>query len=110
MKVGEFIESFEPKFREYCPCVIDREGEVVLCEKSHLDALIQMCGNPQILSEIPEETSPLFYLMCRLRCVVVDYENQIYCQELLEVQQQALTALAEANIIVMNPKSIHNML
>lgn len=107
MNAKEFIKSYHPKVSEYCPCIIDWQGEVYECENSHLDELIKLSGDENILSEIPEKISPLFYLTVKLKCVVVDYENQIYNEEFSQEQRYALLDLAEAKLILMNPVDIH---
>lgn len=106
MKAQEFVKTYQPKFSEYCPCVIDTKGEIYMCEKSHLDALIQLSGDDQILNKIPKEASPLFYLTEQLSCVVVDYENQVYYGELTWEQSEALLLMSDAQIILMKPKNI----
>lgn len=107
MRVKEFIAGYQPKFSEYCPCVIDWQGEVYECKTSHLDELIRLGGDEDILSELPKELSPLFYLIDRLRSVAVDYENQIYSGELSAEQKEALQDLAEAGLITMSLTNIH---
>jgi hypothetical protein len=99
MKVEEFIASYKPNLQEYCPCIIDREGEVYECEEGHLEALIQLSGKSDILSEIPQNLSPLYYMTDKMRCVVVDYENQIYSGTLSKKQRHALLALEGAGKI-----------
>lgn len=107
MNAREFIKSYQPKFEEYCPCVIDWKGEVYECTSSHLDTLIELNGDEDILNKIPENTSPLFYLTEKLRCVLVDYENQVYCEDFSQEQRYALLDLAEAKLIMVNPMDIH---
>lgn len=102
MKIKEFIENFQPEFEEYCPCIIDEAGDVFVCEKSHLFTLIELSGEPKILEDISNDVSPLFYLMSRYRCVVVDYENQIYNGKLNEEQLHSLQLLEEKKLIQRN--------
>lgn len=106
MKIKEFIASFQPKFSEYCPCIITWNGEIHVCETNHLDEMIHLSGDKNILSEIPQNVSPLFYLTEKLCCVVVDYENQLYSAELSQEQKEALLRLAEAKLIILNPVDI----
>lgn len=107
MNAKEFVKTYQPKFEEYCPCVIDWKGEVYECESSHLNTLIWLSGEKDILNKLPENISPLFYLTEKLGCVLVDYENQIYSRTFSEEQQSALAELEKAKLILMNPINIH---
>ena len=106
MKVKEFIAGYHPKLSEYCPCVIGWNGDVYECRMSHLDTLVTLSGDKDILSRIPENVSPLFYLTMQQKSVIVDYENQIYSQELSKEQSEALEALKEAGLITRNITNI----
>ncbi len=110
MKSKEFVKNYEQKLSEYCPCIIDWNGEVYECEESHLEELVKLSGDSEILSEIPKEVSPLFYLTEKLKCVVVDYENQLYSREFSQEQRYALLDLAEAKLILVNFVDIHGKL
>ncbi|MBO5372787.1 MAG: hypothetical protein J6A75_08710 [Lachnospiraceae bacterium] len=102
MTAKEFVAAYKPKYSEYCPCVIEWNGEVHECLGSHLDELVRLSGNEKILNEIPQNISPLFYLTGKLHCVVVDYENQLYSEDLSQEQRYALLDLAEAKLILLN--------
>ena len=67
---------------------------------------MEISGDKDILSGIPKEVSPLFYLTEKLKCVVVDYENQLYAEELSQEQRYALLDLAEAKLILVRPVDI----
>ena len=88
MTSKEFVATFHSELSEYCPCVIDWEGQVHEC------------------NEVPENISPLFYLTAKLKCVLVDYENQIYSEDLSQEQRYALLDLSEAKLILLNPTDI----
>lgn len=110
MKSKEFVKNYKQTFSEYCPCIIDWNGEVYECKDSHLEEMIRLSGDKDILSEIPKDVSPLFYLTDKLRCIVVDYENQLYSREFSQEQRYALLDLAEAKLILVNPVDIHGKL
>ena len=44
MTSKEFVATFHSELSEYCPCVIDWEGQVHECKDCHLDTLIQISG------------------------------------------------------------------
>ena len=106
MTSKEFVATFHSELSEYCPCVIDWEGQVHECKDCHLDTLIQISGDDEYLNEVPENISPLFYLTAKLKCVLVDYENQIYSEDLSQEQRYALLDLSEAKLILLNPTDI----
>ncbi len=106
MTAKEFVANYKPRFSEYCPCIIAWNGEVHMCEGSHLDKMVCLSGDDNILNEIPQNVSPLFYLTEKLHCVVVDYENQLYSEDFSQEQRYALLDLAEAKLILLNPMDI----
>lgn len=99
MRVDEFISDYRPAMKDYCPIVITKEGDIVDSTIGHLQTLILVSGDDQILSRIPKDVSPLMYLAGMLECVIVDYENQIYIDELSKEQQDVLERLVEAELI-----------
>lgn len=108
MTSKEFVKNYKPELSEYCPCIIDWQGEVYECKQGgHLDTLIQINGNEDILSQVPENISPLLYLTAKLKCILVDYENQIYNKDMSQEQRYALLDLSEAKLILLNPKDIN---
>lgn len=107
MTIEQFLIQYHPGLSQYCTAVIDRDGDIEACQVSHLKTMIEMYGDPDILSKIPEGNSPLFWLVNHLHCVLVDYENQLYSGELTGAQQQALEALAMHGLICENRKNIH---
>ena len=60
---------------EYCPGIIDREGRFYECPEGHLEKLKELAGD--MVSDIPKDVSPLFYLTDKLGCVIVDYDDQV---------------------------------
>lgn len=106
MKSKEFVETYQSELSEYCPCVIDWEGQVFECPDGHLDTLIHISGDEEYLNEVPENISPLLYLTAKLKCILVDYESQIYSGDLSQEQRYALLDLSEAKLILLNPMDI----
>lgn len=107
MKAEQFVETYKPHVSEYCSAVIDAQGEIHACETSHLKTMIELYGDPDILSRIPEGKSPMFWLVIRLGCVLVDYENQVYSETINPEQEYALQLLEQKGLILNNRKDIH---
>lgn len=107
MKAEKFVETYRPHMSEYCSAVIDSEGEVHACEVSHLRTMIELSGDPELLSKIPDGKAPLFWLIIRLGCVLVDYENQVYSERVNSLQEHALKLLEDRGLIRRNRKDIH---
>ena len=107
MKRKEFIEIHRKDPKGYCPCVVDVEGDVYECPQGHLDALLKLEGKQETLADIPKDMAPLFYMIAKTKAVAVDYENQVYSQELTQGQQNTLTALSEEGLISLDLKNIH---
>lgn len=99
MNVKEFINNYKPAMHEYCPVIITSNGDVYDSEKGHLQTLVSISGDPDVLSTIPKDVSSLLYLAGKLGCVIVDYENQIYMDYLTEEQEQALNTLVQSGLI-----------
>jgi len=112
MKINEFIDSYKPEMSEYCPVVICSDGDIVESREGHLETLIKISGENDILGKVPADVSPLLYLAGKLGCVIVDYENQIYMGELTKEQEYALSALSDKGLIErhsskMNSEALH---
>lgn len=99
MLADQFIKYYSPQMSEYCPVVIRSDGNIFDSSLGHLQTLVSLSNDHEILSKIPADVSPLLYLTAELKCVIVDYENQIYIDELTDRQEQALSALEEAGLI-----------
>lgn len=85
---------------QYCPLIIWPDGNVFESSAGHLQMLVALSGDDEILKSIPKNVSPLLYLTAKFKCVVVDYENQIYVGELTDRQQNALDRLSEVGLIM----------
>ncbi len=107
MTLKEFVEKHKNDEKGYCPCIIDWQGEVYECPQGHLNALLDLVGKREFLAEIEQNVSPLFYMILKTRAVVVDYENQVYSEELSMKQRYALIDLGENGLISVNLKNIH---
>ncbi len=84
---------------EYCPVIICADGNIFDSSLGHIQTLVSLSGDPDVLASIPKDVSPLLYLASSLHCVIVDYENQIYVDSLTPAQEEALDALSEAGLI-----------
>lgn len=107
MTKQEFIEKHKEDTKGYCPCVVDYEGNVYECPKGHLEALMELGREKNLLLEIPDNISPLFYMIFQTKAVAVDYENQVYSDELTQEQRYTLIELSEVGLIRINLKNIH---
>lgn len=107
MIVKEFIEKHRYDEKGYCPCIIDFQGNMYECPQGHLNALLDLVGRRELLAEIQNNVSPLFYLIVVTKAVAVDYENQVYSEELSSEQKDALNALDEIGLISINLQNIH---
>ncbi len=107
MNYQEFIHNFDRKFTEFCPCVIGQDGETWDCEKGHLMTLQEIYKERYQVEELPPEAMQMFYLIVKLQVIVVDYENQIYSDNISGEQQKALEALEKENLIQMHLMNIH---
>ena len=99
MLADQFIRYYSPEMSEYCPVVIRSDGNIFDSSLGHLQTLVSLSNDHDILSAIPADVSPMLYLAYELKCVIVDYENQIYIDELTAPQEEALTSLEEAGLI-----------
>lgn len=107
MKLKEFIEKHQEAPKGYCPCVVDAQGNVYECPQGHLDALLKLEGSQETLADIPDDAAPLFYMIVKKRAVVVDYENQVYSDELTPEQKVTLQELSKNELISVDLKNIH---
>ena len=99
MLADQFVRYYSPQMSEYCPVVIRSDGNIFDSSLGHLQTLVSLSNDHDILSVIPKDVSPLLYLAYELKCVIVDYENQIYIDELTPAQKEALESLEKAGLI-----------
>lgn len=98
MRVEQFIEFYRPDLSEYCPVIIWPDGNIFESSAGHLQMLRSLSSEAQ-LNSIPSDVSPMMYLAGLHRAVIVDYENQVYLEELTSEQEHALAELANAQLI-----------
>ena len=110
MGVDEFISTYKSPLTEFCACIIDADGEVVTCDKGHLQTLQELYIQRTGEKELPKEASAMFWLIVRLQVVVVDYENQVYSENLSAEQKNALKVLKQKSLISMHLCNIHGNL
>ena len=99
MLADTFIRYYSPELTNYCPVVIRSDGNIFDSSLGHLQTLVYLSNDRDILSRIPKDVSPLLYLAAQLKCVIVDYENQIYVDSMTSEQESALDALEQAGLI-----------
>ena len=99
MLADTFIRYYSPELTNYCPVVIRSDGNIFDSSLGHLQTLVYLSNDRDILSRIPKDVSPLLYLAAQLKCVIVDYENQIYVDSMTSEQEATLDALEQAGLI-----------
>ena len=107
MTKQEFIEKHKGEPKGYCPCIVDVKGDVYECPQGHLNALLELGEEKKQLTEIPDDISPLFYMIFQTKAVAVDYENQVYSNDMTQEQRYTLIDLSENGMILINLKNIH---
>lgn len=106
MKASQYVALKKPQNTTMCSAVLYPDGNIEECLKSHLKTLMLPFGN-DIWDEIPDDISPLFYMTAYTGAVLIDYENQIYSEDLTKEQSDALEELYSENVILKSPKVIH---
>lgn len=99
MTIEEFLKEDLFGMTEYCPLTIDKDGQIYNSEKGHLQTLVDICGNENVMEELPKDKSLLFCLLALTGSVLVDYENQVYAVKLTKQQERVLDILQENNYI-----------
>ena len=107
MSVDDFLKIGQSMSQDYCACLIDETGEVYEISNGHLNALVDFYGEEDILTNLPKDIAPMFWLIEQTKVVVVDYENQVHSGELTQEQRKALIALSDAKKIRVNLFDIH---
>ncbi len=107
MTIQEFMELHKDEPKGYCPCVITADGSFYECPDGHLNALFDLDEGRGLLAKIPDNMSPLFYMIQKTHAVAVDYEAQVFSGELTAEEQSALQTLYEQGFITQNPQNIH---
>lgn len=106
MTVMDYIAEKKDQNTTMCAAILYPDGEIVECVKGHMTTLIESLGS-DIWDEIPKEESPLFWLTAYTGAVLIDYENQIYSENLAKEQEEALSKLYEAEVLMKHPCNIH---
>lgn len=107
MRAQEFTKTYQTQFTQYCPCIITIEGEVTECADGHTEALQELFEKLYPGEDVPKDVMPMQYLIVRTGAVVVDYENQVYSEQLTDEQKEALRILADAGMIEIHLGDIH---
>lgn len=107
MTIQEFIELHKDEPKGYCPCVIAADGSLYECPEGHLNALFDLDEGRDMLAKIPDNMSPLFYMIQKTHAVAVDYEAQVFSGELTDEEQASLEMLYTKDFISRNPQNIH---
>lgn len=98
MKVEQFIKYYKPEMSEFCPVIVWRDGNVFDSSAGHMQMLRSLTAEA-VMDSIPSDVSPMLYLVAYHKCVLVDYENQIYIEDMTKEQEEALNRLIEAGLI-----------
>lgn len=105
MTAAEYISMKIEQKTTMCAAILYPDGDVKECVKSHLKTIIAALGN-DIWDQIPQEESPLFWLTAYTGVVLIDYENQLYSEQLTAEQEKALKEMYQSGILLDNLKNI----
>lgn len=106
MKVSDYIKHKKQQNTTLCAAILYPEGEIEECVNSHLKTMITYLGDT-IWEQIPKDESPLFWITAYTGVVMLDYENQLYSEQLTEVQRDVLRQLYDAGVLMEHPCVIH---
>ncbi len=106
MTAREYIDVKKAQGTTMCSAILYPDGRIEECVKSHLKTLMLPFGN-DIWDKIPKDMSPLFFMTAYTGAVLIDYENQIYSEELTDEQYKALNELYDSKVLLNAPKVIH---
>lgn len=107
MTASEYVVMKQEQKTTMCAAILYPDGDVEECVKSHLETMIDSLGS-NIWERIPPEESPLFWLAAYMGVVLIDYENQLYSEQLTKEQDQALEEMYRGSILLEHLKDIHN--
>lgn len=107
MTASEYVALKKEQKTTMCAALLYPDGDVKECVKSHLKTMIVSLGS-DIWEQIPENESPLFWLTAYTGVVLIDYENQLYSEQLTDEQERALQEMYQNGILLENLKNIHN--
>ncbi len=108
MNVTEFVQDYQRKFQDFCACILEEDGNLIPCEKGHLQTMQELYLKRHPKEELPAEATALFWLTVQMKVVVVDYENQVYSNELTKEQKQVLKTLKQEKLIEIHLANIHD--
>lgn len=110
MKIDEFLQNYDRSRHEFCACLVEEDGNIITCEKSHLGSLQELYLARHLGEALPPEAMAMFWLIASLHVVVVDYENQIYAHTIEQAQKDVLKRLKAEGLIVIHICDIHDHL
>lgn len=106
MDLDQFLQFLNDVPRGHCSCVITADGRIYACPDGHLNALLDLDEGRDMLSTIPGDVSPLFFMLEKTCAVAVDYESQVYCGEISKAQAPILATLEQRGRILHRPKNV----
>lgn len=107
MTASEYVAMKQEQKTTMCAAILYPDGDIKECVKSHLKTIIASLGS-DIWEQIPKEESPLFWLTSYTGVVLIDYENQLYSEQLTGEQEAALREMYQSGILMEHLKDIHN--
>ncbi len=107
MTAAEYVVMKQEQRTTMCAAILYPDGNVEECIKSHLETMINSLGS-HIWEQIPAEESPLFWLTAYMGVVLIDYENQLYSEQLTKEQDEALKEMYQSGILLEHLKDIHS--
>lgn len=107
MTVETYIKWKKPLHTTMCAALLYPNGDIEECKFGHLKAMIADVGE-YAWDLIPQEESPLFFMTAYTGVVLIDYENQIYSEQLTKEQEAALDAMYAEGVLVRHLCDIKN--
>lgn len=101
MKItDEFLSEVGEKQENFSDGIIMPDGDYRLLREGHLQTLMDLLPEPdnEIWKMIPDDDSPLFWMVEKTGCVLTDYNNTLGMQMTPE-QKEVFDALVRHKII-----------
>lgn len=106
MTAADYIKNKKQQNTTLCAAILYPDGDIEECITSHLKTVIDHLGN-EIWDQIPKDESPLFWLTAYTGVVMLDYENQLYSEQLTKAQEDVLRQLYDAKVLMEHACVIH---
>ena len=98
MKVEDFIKQHD--HHGYCEAIMLPNGDIEYAVNGHTNHLISLCGKSkqEINTMMPDNASPLHWLVCYTKCISIWYNFFIY-NTITDEQRKAIQTLVNHGIL-----------